>query len=239
MMGKNGVWGCYSISCDQSPLRGLSSALIHLLASTSCNESSSRAAARPTPERILIRPSSVSSSSSSATIKVGACEGDDAPRGEVGGCNCTVALGSVGVEPGVLRATVGEPVLNGAVEVASLIVGAGATLGAPAGRGGIAVEGVGGRGGPPGTGGRTGGASGTVDEGTAGASAALRVTRTVSFFRGTLDVCLEGVGGWFSFSLMRARVLVVNEASKTSGPRPVKPPTWEFSAFFDALFSGP
>jgi hypothetical protein len=30
------------------------------------------------------------------------------------------------------------------------------------------------------------------------------VTRTVSFLRGTLDVCLDGVGGWFSFSLMRA-----------------------------------
>ncbi len=73
-------------------------------------------------------------------------------------------------------------------------------------------------------GGRTGGAIGTVAEGTAGgASAAFSVTRTVSFFNGTLEVCfesgtlvvcfesgtlevcLEGVGCWFSFSLMRAR----------------------------------
>ncbi len=64
-----------------------------------------------------------------------------------------------------------------------------------------------------GTGGLTGGAIGTVAEGTAGgASAALRVTRTVSFFKGTLEVCLlkgtlevclDGDGGWFSLSLMR------------------------------------
>ena len=121
----------------------------------------------------------------------------------------------------------------GAAEVASLMVGAGApAVGAPAGRSGIvgagapgavgapAVRrgmvgaGAGGRGaaegavavgGPPGIGGRTGGASGTVAEGTAGgASAAFRVTRTVSFFRGTLDVCLDGLGDWFSLSLMRA-----------------------------------
>jgi hypothetical protein len=109
------------------------------------------------------------------------------------------------------------------VDVASLMVGAGAAAGAPAGRGGIAAEGVGGRGGPPGTGGRTGGASGTVEDGTAGVSAAFRVTRTVSFLRGTLDVCLEGLGGWFSFSLMRAGVSVVNEASKATWPKAVKP----------------
>ncbi len=82
--------------------------------------------------------------------------------------------------------------------------------------------GAGGRGGPPatvgvggavGTGGLTGGAIGTVEDGTAGgASAALRVTRTVSFLRGTLEVCLlkgtlvvclDGDGGRFSLSLMR------------------------------------
>jgi hypothetical protein len=95
-------------------------------------------------------------------------------------------------------------------------VGAGAKVGAPAGRSGIV--GAGGRGGPPvavggppvgvggavGMGGLTGGAIGTVADGTAGgASAAFRVTLTVSFFRGTLDVCLDGAGGWFSFSLMR------------------------------------
>jgi hypothetical protein len=93
------------------------------------------------------------------------------------------------------------------------MVGAGDMVGAgaPAGRSGMVGAGAGGRGGPPvgvggavGTGGLTGGAIGTVAEGTAGgASAAFKVMRTVSFFRGTLDVCLDGAGGWFSFSLMR------------------------------------
>jgi hypothetical protein len=31
------------------------------------------------------------------------------------------------------------------------------------------------------------------------------VTRTVSFLRGTLDVCFDGAGGWFSLSLMRSQ----------------------------------
>ena len=108
------------------------------------------------------------------------------------------------------------PAPMGAAEVASRIVGAGdAAEGAPAVRRGMVGAGAVGRGapagavgvgGPPGTGGLTGGAIGTVAEGTAGgASAAFKVTRTVSFFRGTLDVCLDGDGGWFSLSLMRAR----------------------------------
>lgn len=88
-------------------------------------------------------------------------------------------------------------------------------VGAPAVRRGMVGAGEGGRGAPPGTvavggppgiGGLTGGAIGTVADGTAGgASAAFKVTRTVSFLRGTLDVCLDGAGGWFSFSLMRAQ----------------------------------
>ena len=104
----------------------------------------------------------------------------------------------------------------GAAEVARRIVGAGAIAGAPAGRSGIVGAGALGRGGPPvavggppGTGGLTGGAIGTVAEGMAGrASAAFKVIRTVSFLRGTLDVCLDGAGGWFSFSfsLMRSGV---------------------------------
>ena len=111
------------------------------------------------------------------------------------------------------------PGLTGAVGTpapASRIVGAGAlTVGAPAVRSGIVAAGTGGRGAPPGavgvggavgTGGLTGGAIGTVADGTAGgASAALSVTRTVSFFRGTLEVCLFGAGDWFSFSLMRSQ----------------------------------
>lgn len=88
------------------------------------------------------------------------------------------------------------------VAVARRIVGAGALGGgAPAVRRGMVGAGAGGRGAPPetvgaggavGTGGLTGGAIGTVAEGTAGgASAAFKVTRTVSFLSGTLDVCLE------------------------------------------------
>jgi hypothetical protein len=117
----------------------------------------------------------------------------------------------------VLRAMVGAP--TGALLVASLIVGA-PTVGAPAVRNGMVGAGAGGLGavgapeaGAPtvGVGGATGGVgglivgaglAGSVAEGTAGgASAAFRVTRTVSFFNGTLEVCFDG--GLFSFSLMR------------------------------------
>jgi hypothetical protein len=88
-------------------------------------------------------------------------------------------------------------------DVARRIVGAGEAVGLPAERNGIVGAGAVGEGGALGTGGRTGGAMGTVAEGTeGGASEALSVTRTVSFFRGTLDVCLDGVGGKLSFSVM-------------------------------------
>lgn len=128
----------------------------------------------------------------------------------------------------VLRAIVGAPI--GALVVASLTVGAPAATGAPAVRSGIVGAGTGARGtvgdpeggdgtvavgarGADGVGGATGGVggptgaagagvAGSVAEGMAGgASAALSVTRTVSFFNGTLEVCLDGVV--FSFSLMR------------------------------------
>lgn len=132
-----------------------------------------------------------------------------APSAWVGACSWTVALGRVGVlEAGGLRALVG------AVELARRIVGAGDTPLLPAGRSAIVGAGAVGVGGAPGTGGRTvgategraDGASGTVAEGTAGgASAAFNVTRTVSFFSGTLEVCLDGTGGWLSFSVMCAR----------------------------------
>lgn len=99
--------------------------------------------------------------------------------------------------------------------------------------------GAGGRGGPPvgdggavGTGGLTGGAIGTVADGTAGgASAAFKVTRTVSFFKGTLDVCLDGAGGRFSFSLMRSQGLRPRRWSKTIRISSVKPPTRNFFGF--------
>ena len=103
-------------------------------------------------------------------------------------------------------------------------VGAGAV-----GRGGPPVA----VGGPPGTGGLTGGAIATVAEGMAGgASAAFKVMRTVSFFKGTLDVCLDGAGGWFSFSLMRSRVFGSLGVTKTTCPRPVKLPARDFPENF-------
>lgn len=153
----------------------------------------------------------------------------------MGGWSCTVALGKVGVlagAPGGLSGEVGDAGLSGAAEVASLMVGAGAVA-AAAGRSGTVGAADGGRGAPAGTGGRTGGASGTVADGTAGASAALRVTRTVSFLRGTLEVCLDGVGGWFSFSLMRARGLGL----RTARVRQLGPllSNGDFHAFFDVL----
>jgi hypothetical protein len=153
------------------------------------------------------------------------------------------------------RAMVGVAAGKGAVArrmvgAGAAIVGAGAPAGrmatvgagvgddgAPTGRSGTVGAGAGGRGGPPatvgaggaiGTGGRTGGAIGTVAEGTdGGAPAGFKVTRTVSFFRGTLDVCLDGAGGWISFSLMRSMGLKWSEARKADLPSTVKPPTRE------------
>lgn len=112
----------------------------------------------------------------------------------VGGDPPPGLMGPVGA-PGGLSAPVGAP------EGARRIVGAGDMVGAPpADRSGMVGAGVGGRGGPPetvgvggppGIGGLTGGAIGTVADGIAGgASAAFKVTRTVSFLSGTLEVCL-------------------------------------------------
>jgi len=103
-------------------------------------------------------------------------------------------------------------------------------------RSGIVGAGADGLGAPPmgegalgGTGGPAGGAIGIVADGTdGGASPTLRVTRTVSFFSGTLDVCEDGVGGRFSFSLMRLQVFLSLAASKTSSLASVKPPTLDF-----------
>lgn len=136
------------------------------------------------------------------------------------------AIVGAGPDPGGRRALVGAPPER-------RIVGAGAmAVGAPAGRRGIVGAGAGGRGGPPvgeggavGTGGLTGGVMGTVADGTAGgASAAFKVIRTVSFFKGTLDVCLDGAGGRFSFSLMRSKGLRPRGLSKPIRIWSVKPP---------------
>lgn len=200
---------------------------------------------------MLSSPSCGSVSSSSTIWSDGAKAGEVTPRGAVGGWSLTVAFGSVGAPPGGLSGTVGLAGFIGADDARRIvgagavdapagrsgIVGAGAVdapagrsgivgagaVDAPAGRSGIVGAGTGGRGAPPGTGGRIGGASGTVEDGTAGASAAFKVTRTVSFFSGTLDVCLDGVGGWFSFSLMRAQGFSIkNGESKATWPEAVK-----------------
>jgi hypothetical protein len=202
-------WDFYENSCIQSPLVGLSSALIHVLAVVSCSANTTRAAANPMPDRTFDNPSVSSLSSSSSACIVAIC-GDaenEVPRGRVGAGNCTVAFGRaiVGGAPPPGRIA---PV--GAAE-ARRMVGAGDIAGAPAVRRGTVGAGADGRGGPlvgvgggplvgvggaPGTGGRLGGAMCTVAEGTeGGASAAFKVTRTVSFFRGTLDVCLDGDNG--------------------------------------------
>ncbi len=186
-------------------------------------------------------------------------------RGLVGGLRATVAFGSAtvgGPPPGsgvfaVFSAIVGAP--TGALEVASLTVGAPWAVGAPAVRRGMVGAGAGGLGtvgapapgivavgglgavGGPEAGGGTGGAggltgtagaggAGRVADGTAGgASAALSVTRTVSFFNGTLEVCLDG--GLFSFSLMRCGFIATKQ-SKASRRAGVKPASVDFLAFF-------
>jgi hypothetical protein len=61
-----------------------------------------------------------------------------------------------------------------------------------------------------------------------GESAALSVTRTVSFFRGTLDVCLEA-GGWFSFSLMHSEGFkFLIDTTNANWTLRVKLPAWDF-----------
>ena len=143
---------------------------------------------------------------------------------------------------------VGAPTVGGLEPpaVRSGMVGAGAgalgAVGAPDGTGMVAVGGFGVVGGETGAegglratvgvGGLTaggaagGGVVGSVAEGTAGgASAAFKVTRTVSFFKGTLEVCLEGF--FFSLSLMRSG-FIASGKSKTSPSAPVKPASLNF-----------
>jgi hypothetical protein len=65
-----------------------------------------------------------------------------------------------------------------------------------------------------------------------GASEALRVTRTVSFFSGMVEVCLDGgieevgLGGGISFSLIARRFFGLRGWEKQPAPRRrVKPPS--------------
>lgn len=117
------------------------------------------------------------------------------------------AVGGPAVRRGMVGA--GAGLVPGAPAVRRGMVGAGAAVGAPAARNGMVGAGAG-TVAVGGTGGRTGGASGTVADGMAGgASAAFNVTRTVSFLRGTLEVCLDGLGDGLSFSLMLAGLLLL------------------------------
>lgn len=118
----------------------------------------------------------------------------------------------VGAGAGVFAAgAVGAP--DGGTGAGAAAVGATggvAGVGGAGGAGGLGAPATGGVGGLTGADG--GGVAGKVADGTAGGeSAALRVTRTVSFFRGTLDVCLEGV--LLSFSLMRSGFIATERVS--------------------------
>ena len=173
-----------------------------------------------TVETVSLPPSS---SSSDWKVAICVADTEPVESGCVGGANCTVAFGSATVfagEPGVRpvigavrRGTVGAPV----PPVLSLMVGAGAgrAVGGPAvlrgivgaGAGGALAVGAGKLGaGTVATGGGvgaltvgvggfgiTGADGGATGAGATGASLALSVTRTVSFFKGMLEVCLEGV----------------------------------------------
>lgn len=125
-----------------------------------------------------------------ASLMVGAPVAGGAPA---------VLRGIVGAGAGALGA-VGEPAAGlvaegGAGAVGGL--GAEGGFGTPAGVGGLGGPATGADGGL----GAVGGLAGRLADGTAGgASAALSVTLTVSFFNGTLEVCLDG--GLFSFSLI-------------------------------------
>lgn len=177
------------------------------------------------------------------------------------------AVGGPAARSGMVGA--GAGLMPGAPAVRSGMVGAGAGLavGAPAARRGMVGAGAG-TVAVGGMGGLTGGASGTVAEGTAGgASAAFNVTRTVSFLRGTLEVCLDGLGDGLSFSLMLAGLLLLATSvrrlgSKVSNPQRGKilqkirkgreggsrsvgraatrraPETTDFAKIFDALSCG-
>ena len=148
-------------------------------------------------------------SSSSSDWKVAICVADTEPveSGCVGGANCTVAFGRATVlaaagAPGerpvigaVRSGTVGAPV----APVLSLMVGAGAggALAVGAGKLGAGTVATGGGVGALTVGvggfGITGADGGATGAGATGASLAFSVTRTVSFFKGMLEVCLEGV----------------------------------------------
>jgi len=188
---------------------------------------------KPRIERMFEMVETPALSSSSSEVRMVAAwvsEGPEVPSGWVGGWSCTVAFGRETVWPAgapsgaVFSATVGAPAPTG---VFKRIVGAGAgAVGAPAGRRAMVGAGAGRGAATLGAGGAEmplgiGGFGATGAPGAAGgASDALRVTRTVSFFSGMDEVCLdagidevargagiveEGRGGGISFSLIAGR----------------------------------
>ena len=191
----------YSMSCAQSPALGLSSTLIQVLANISWKMSTSNGSGESHTGQ------NIDQAGVGVFLLFFHLEGRPLRRwersaqrlgrrlqlhGRLGQRGDAAAAGPQGTG-GTRRWRVGSSAPGVAVRE-------------PAERSGIVGAGAVGVGGAPGTGGRTGGAIGTVADGTAGgASAAFKVTRTVSFLRGTLDVCLDGTGGWFSFSDMRVR----------------------------------
>ena len=112
---------------------------------------------------------------------------------------------------GMVGAGAGGPlVAEGAPEIGTPATGTVATGGRVIGA--VGVGGLGATGGAGGAIGAVGGAMGvTAAEGVAGASLAFKVTRTVSFFKGILEVCLDGV---FWSSLMGLMVCEVEETQK-------------------------
>ncbi len=142
-------------------------------------------------------------------------------RGIVGaGAGALEVAGSVGAKTGAL------------VAVGTAGAGGAGAAGTVAAAGGTASVGVGGLGmiGP------VGGATGA---GATGASLALRVTRTVSFLRGILDVCFDGV---FLSSLMCVGLMVCVRERKTNIGEFVKHGNSFFVRFYEILaftmFSG-
>lgn len=134
-----------------------------------------------------------------------------------------------GMGPAVFRGMVGAgaggpPGAVAAGRVAAGMVAAGGRVKLTVGVGGFGARG--GTTDAEGTFGDVGGATGTVADGIEGASLALKVTRTVSFFRGIAAVCFLGT---FGSSLMG---LIVCEDTKAKKWRGCQTRNFIFANFF-------
>lgn len=151
----------HSSNCIQPLVLSLSSALIQTPAIINWNASSAHAATNPTMARPVTSLSCPSFSDSASIESVGACDSLEpeatALRGWVGACKFTVALGKAAVpaavgNAGLVASGAGVAVPMGLVEVASLMVGAGAGLPAVPASAGLVITGAAGFGGIGGTG---------------------------------------------------------------------------------------